>query len=157
MVVHVHFGAKRWASYTAAAQFTELVLGGCCFKFPDQLGIWVMETGQEIPSFSNYCQCALEQGSCTLCCRFNLRWQSVKLLEWLLQKDQILCCEIFHYVDLYMQFITTFEYQSIVLQIVIRKSLWPKWFVLHVLQLCQSELTGDHVQFRLKRCILGTE
>lgn len=26
----------------------ELILGGCCFKFPDQLGIWEMETGGEI-------------------------------------------------------------------------------------------------------------
>lgn len=34
----------------SSTEFTEveLILGGCCFKFPDQLGIWAVETGGEI-------------------------------------------------------------------------------------------------------------
>lgn len=33
--------------YCSCIEFTEveLILGGCCFKFPDQLGIWAAETG----------------------------------------------------------------------------------------------------------------
>lgn len=62
--------------HCSSTEFTEveLILGGCCFKFPDQLGIWAVETGLEKqPSFSNYCQCALEQGSCTQCCHLCLK------------------------------------------------------------------------------------
>lgn len=36
--------------HCSSTEFTkvELILGGCCFKLPDQLGIWEMETGGEI-------------------------------------------------------------------------------------------------------------
>lgn len=47
----------------------ELILSGFCFRFPHQLGIWPVETGLELkPSFSNHCQCALEQGSWSQAC-----------------------------------------------------------------------------------------
>lgn len=58
-------------THTAVSQTTEfteveLILDGCYFKFPGQLRIWAgKRKGKLKPSISNYCQCALEHGSCT--------------------------------------------------------------------------------------------
>lgn len=42
--MHAHTAVLQRASESTEFTEVELILGGCCFKFPDQLGIWAGKT-----------------------------------------------------------------------------------------------------------------
>lgn len=86
MQICMHFFhlCSESAKLYSSTEFTEveLILGGCCFKFPGQLGIWAMETGGKIqlPSAITV-SVPLSKAAVLNAVIFTKKWKSLKLLD----------------------------------------------------------------------------